>query len=96
MQHCKLEEEDVGIVQTPEGTAMAESLRRQLHSNCGSNWTSNVTADTTVEVQKYLGELRTERLENPLGTTETIISELEQICCGVSVFFSFICALRKS
>ena len=75
---------------------LGSKLWHRMDATVMQRRTSNVTADTTVEVQKYLGELRAERLENPLGTTETIISELEQICCGVSVFFSFICALRKS
>ncbi|XP_051962567.1 zinc finger BED domain-containing protein 4-like [Xyrauchen texanus] len=55
----------------------------------------NVTADATVEVQKYLGEPNIARVENPwnIGKDRKSISQLVPTCYCFSLYPCFICAL---
>ena len=60
--------------------------------------TTTIKADATVEVQKHFGEPNIGRPGEPfwiLGTTETSLSELVQTRCSVSLYSSFVYALRK-
>ncbi len=62
-----------------------------------SRRTHNVTADATVEVQRYLSEPNMGRTQDPLLVeAEVHLSKLVQSCHGILVRPSFISTLLKS